>query len=112
MKSKIIALLISMLTAFPALADTLAKDPLDSVQWDDMYDAFLKGRPAQFDNRVKVIAPNYAEDPMNVPVTVDASELGDVTKIVIFAAFTPNEQSLQFLSVSRSNNHHPFELRY
>ncbi|MFT6624635.1 MAG: sulfur-oxidizing protein SoxY [Cycloclasticus sp.] len=89
MKSKIIALLISMLTAFPALADTLAKDPLDSVQWDDMYDAFLKGRPAQFDNRVKVIAPNYAEDPMNVPVTVDASELGDVTKIVIFADFNP-----------------------
>lgn len=87
--NKIIILLICLLSAFSSLAETLAKDPLDSVQWDDMYDAFLKGRPAEFDHRVKVITPNYAEDPMNVPVTVDASELGDVSQIVIFADFNP-----------------------
>jgi len=70
-------------------ANNLVKDPLGSVQWDDMYGAFLKGYPAVFDDRVRVIAPSFAEDPMNVPVTVDASELKDIKKIVIFADFNP-----------------------
>ncbi len=86
---KKILLLILFFVPFICSADNLVKDPLGSVQWDDMYGAFLKGHPAVFDDKVKVIAPSYAEDPMNVPVTVDASELTGIKKIVIFADFNP-----------------------
>jgi len=87
---KRIALVISFcFLALPAIGSDLAKDPLGSVQWSDMYRVFLKAHPAEFDKRVKVFAPNFAEDPMNVPITVDASELGNVKEIIIFADFNP-----------------------
>ena len=40
-----------------------------------MQKAFLAGAPMVFDPRVKVIAPSTAENPMQVPVTVDATAL-------------------------------------
>jgi sulfur-oxidizing protein SoxY len=86
---KKISILILFVTSFTCTAGNLVKDPLGSVQWDDMYAAFLNGYPAVFDDKVKVIAPSYAEDPMNVPVTVDARELDGIKKIVIFADFNP-----------------------
>jgi sulfur-oxidizing protein SoxY len=78
-----------MALSFSVFADDLVKDPLGSVQWDDMYTAFLEGHPAVFDNKIELIAPTFAEDPMNVPVTVDARGLNDIKQIVIFADFNP-----------------------
>lgn len=88
MKKWILILLLLALSC-SSFADDLVKDPLGSVQWGDMYGAFLKGYPAVFDSKVKLIAPNFAEDPMNVPVTVDARGLDDIKQIVIFADFNP-----------------------
>lgn len=85
----IILLLACLFAIQTSFANSLTKDPLGSVQWDDMYAAYLKAHPAIFDSRVKVIAPKFAEDPMNVPITIDASKLGDIKKIVIFADFNP-----------------------
>lgn len=83
--------LLFLLLFFSASAFSydLPKDPLASVQWDDMYAAFLKEHPAVFDEKVIVHAPVFAEDPMNVPITVDASQLGEVKEIIIFADFNP-----------------------
>lgn len=67
----------------------LVKDPFSSVQWADMQSAFMQGKPVVFDARVKVKTPDYAEDPMNVPVTVDATELDNIQQIIIFADFNP-----------------------
>lgn len=86
---KLILFLLCLFYSFASVADELPKDPLGSVQWNDMYAAFLEGYPAVFDDRVKLVAPDYAEDPMNVPVTVDASALDDVEEMVIFADFNP-----------------------
>jgi len=86
---KRLLLLVFVLISFTCTANDLPKDPLGSVQWDDMYGAFLKGHPAVFDSRVKLVAPNFAEDPMNVPVTVDARALDNIKQIVIFADFNP-----------------------
>jgi sulfur-oxidizing protein SoxY len=80
---------VLMLVTSMGIASELPRDPLASVQWDDMYDAFLKGHPAVFDDRVIVQAPAYAEDPMNVPVTVDASQISGIKEMVIFADFNP-----------------------
>lgn len=86
---KRIVFLSLVLISFPAVSNELVKDPLGSVQWNDMYSAFLKEHKAVFDDRVIVKAPDYAEDPMNVPVSVDATAIGDVDEIIIFADFNP-----------------------
>ena len=86
---RILLLLFCFIVNTNATAEQLEKDPLGSVQWDDMYAAFLKDHPAKFDNRVIVTAPEFAEDPMNVPVSVDATKLSGVEAMIIFADFNP-----------------------
>ena len=71
-------------------------DPLDSARWEDMRKHFFAGQPVVFDDRVKVTAPKFAEDSMNVPVLVDAEGLRDVQEIVVFADFNPILKVLEF----------------
>lgn len=82
----------------PAEAAALQEngDPLDSARWADMQKAVLAGAPALFDPRVLVIAPSTAEDPMQVPVTVDARALANVQEVIVFADFNPIVQILRF----------------
>lgn len=72
------------------------QDPLASARWDDMRKQFFPGQPVVFDDRVKVAAPKFAEDSMNVPVRVDAGGLSDVREIVVFADFNPILKVLEF----------------
>lgn len=71
-------------------------DPLASARWADMRGAFLGDAPVLFDPRVKVVAPSVAEDPMQVPVTVDASALAGIEEVVVFADFNPIVEVLRF----------------
>jgi sulfur-oxidizing protein SoxY len=71
-------------------------DPLSSARWEDMRRTFLEGAPVLFDPRVKVIAPSMAENPMQVPVTVDATAFGRVEEVVVFADFNPIVEVLRF----------------
>lgn len=71
-------------------------DPLASARWEDMRRAFLADAPMSFDPRVKVVAPATAENPMQVPVTVDATALGGVAEVVVFADFNPIVEVLRF----------------
>ena len=67
-------------------------DPLSSV-------LFLADHPVVFDDRVRVIAPDSAEDSLAVPVFVDASGLPNadaIEKIVVFADFNPIPKVLEF----------------
>lgn len=79
--------------ASPAIA---ADDPLGSVNWEYMRREFFPGAEVRFDERVKVVAPATAEDPLQVPVTVDASALPGVEEVVVFADFNPIVQILRF----------------
>lgn len=63
-----------------AVAQTGRVDPLDSARWGDMHHSVLADAPFEFDDRVRVIAPTTAENPMQVPVTVDATALPVVHK--------------------------------
>lgn len=72
------------------------RDPLASARWEDMRKQFFPGQPVVFDDRVKVTAPKFAEDSMNVPVRVDAGGLRDVREIVVFADFNPILKVLEF----------------
>ena len=71
-------------------------DPLNSPAWNFMRETFIGDANWQFDNRVKVNVPDYAEDPMQVPVQIDASEIGDVRKIVAFADLNPIQHILSY----------------
>ena len=75
-------------------------DPLASARWSDMQKTFLAGSPVLFDPRVKVVAPSTAENPMQVPVTVDATALPGVVEVVVFADFNPIVQVLRFFPES------------
>jgi sulfur-oxidizing protein SoxY len=85
--------LIAACIALPALAAT---DPLDSARWEDMRALFFTGQTVQFDDRVRVLAPLSAENPMEVPITVDATALPGVAEVMVFADFNPILKVLSF----------------
>lgn len=63
--------------------------------WQDMRRTLLQGAPVVFDDRVQVLAPVDAEDSMNVPVLVDASALGEVSRLLVFAELNPIHKVLE-----------------
>lgn len=72
-----------------SVADTNKIDPLDSPQWTVMHHLYLNDEPVIFDDKVKIYAPEFAEDSMNVPVSFDASTLKGVQEIVVIADLNP-----------------------
>lgn len=91
-RSLALALLVAALQS-PAAT---AADPLGSPRWDDVRKATLADAPLAFDARVRVVAPVNAENPLQVPVNIDASALADVREIVVFADFNPIAEALRF----------------
>ena len=69
----------SLLATGLAYAQTTEGDPYGSFQWPDLKREFLGSGTVVFDERVKVQGPAFAEDPLNVPITVSADGLADVT---------------------------------
>lgn len=78
-----------------ALAES-GPDPLASARWPDMKKAFLADAPVRFDERVRVLAPADAENPLQVPVSVDATGLAEVRQVMILADFNPIPLALKF----------------
>ncbi len=72
-----------------ANARELPQDPLNSVMWKNMAERFFPGEQVVIDQRVIVDIPIEVEDQMQLPVTVDATELSDVVEIVALADLNP-----------------------
>lgn len=85
-------------TGADAAADAAAfeGDPLQSLQWPELRREFLDGGAVVFDARVVVRAPAFAEDPMNVPVSVSALGLDGVERIVVLVDRNPIRKVLEF----------------
>lgn len=92
------ALLSSLLLAagLPARgADPFEGDPFKSHQWTELKKEFLGPQPqVQFDDRVKVQGPAFAEDPMNVPITV-ATALPGVQRLMVLVDRNPIRKVLE-----------------
>lgn len=94
MRVSLLAAAFGLLIAGPSLAlddpQTKIEDPLKSGMWD-YHQVGLLGDPAaiRFDDRVRVMAPAAAEDSLNVPLLIDASEIENVRRIVISADYSP-----------------------
>ncbi len=86
--------------AAPATAPAVLTDPLDSPRWGDMQKEFFDAQPVVFDARIKVSGPAVAEDPLNVPITVDATALAGVEEMIVFADFNPIVKALRFEPVA------------
>lgn len=65
-------------------------DPLQSPMWGFHQTRFLGAAPYEFDERVVLTAPPFAEDSRQVPISIDASALGqEVVRIVAWAELNP-----------------------
>lgn len=82
-------LLVLLLGLFclPVLANPV--DPLNSPMWPEMHQRLLHEDDYVFDSRIKVIAPQSAENALNVPVKVDATALDGIKRIIVFADLNP-----------------------
>jgi sulfur-oxidizing protein SoxY len=85
------------------------KDPVPSVMWAFYHKQMLGDAPFVFDERVKLLAPPFAEDARQVPLEIDARAFkGEVVKILDWAElnplpkivdFQPGERVLPWLSI-------------
>lgn len=97
---RLAALIIAAL-ATPAFAIDDPKVPLDDPYRSGMWDyqqVNILGDPdrIQFDDRVIVRAPHAAEDAFEVPVTIDASAIANVEKIVVSVDYGPIPKILTY----------------
>ncbi|MEY4753402.1 MAG: hypothetical protein RJA44_1077 [Pseudomonadota bacterium] len=72
-------------------------DPLQSLVWPDLRREYL-GRDArvQWDARVTVRGPDFAEDPMNVPITISVQDLPGIERIVVLVDRNPIRKVLEY----------------
>ena len=69
MNRRLIYLLACLL---PWAAHATEVDPVPSVMWAFYHKQFLDHAPFVFDERVKLLAPPFAEDARQVPLEIDA----------------------------------------
>ncbi|WP_087500773.1 quinoprotein dehydrogenase-associated SoxYZ-like carrier [Pseudomonas sp. SID14000] len=85
------------------------KDPVPSVMWDFYHKQLLGQAAFVFDDRVKLLAPPFAEDARQVPLEIDARAFsGEVVRMLAWAElnplprivdFQPGERVLPWLSI-------------
>ena len=76
------------------------RDRFKSFQWPEMRKEFLGANArVRFDDRVRVKGPSFAEDPMNVPVTV-ATDLPGVQWLVVLVDRNPIRKVLEMQPVA------------
>ena len=96
-------LIVGISTSAIAASD-LAKlsdgDKYESLAWPQLKKDYLKGGKVEFDKRIVVTCPDFAEDAMNVPVQFDASKLekvgGGIEQIVVLVDRNPIKKVLVF----------------
>ena len=96
MYSKTIITGLVFLFASQSTVIAASPDPLKSPSWEYMQKIYIGSENWEFDDRVRVVVPDFAEDPMQVPVQIDASALDDVEKIVAFADLNPIQHILDY----------------
>lgn len=80
--------LLSLLLACTVQAAEI--DPLNSPMWEFHRQRLLGAAPVQFDERVRVLAPPFAEDSRQVPIEIDARDLGlPVQRMLAWAELNP-----------------------
>ncbi|WMN20011.1 quinoprotein dehydrogenase-associated SoxYZ-like carrier [Pseudomonas piscis] len=97
------------LAAEPGMHRPPGTDPVPSVMWAFYHKQLLGDAAFVFDERVKLLAPPFAEDARQVPLEIDARAFGgEVVRILAWAElnplprivdFEPGERVLPWLSI-------------
>ena len=105
-KFKQSTLLICFFLAAPAFSASMNTpgqtdgDPYESMVWPTLKKEYLGANKVQFDNRVIVSGPEFADDAMSVPIEFDASALenegGGIRNIVVMVDRNPIRRVLTF----------------
>ena len=92
----VMGVLLAPLCAWAA-PDPFEGDPHQSRAWPELKREHL-GAKAQvvFDQRVEVQGPSFAEDPMNVPITVRVKGLADVQRVIVLVDRNPIRKVLEY----------------
>jgi sulfur-oxidizing protein SoxY len=80
-----------------AAADPFEGDPFQSHPWPDIRRTHLGRGRVVFDDRVVVQGPAFAEDPMNVPISVAVKGLANVQRIVVVVDRNPIRKVLELM---------------
>lgn len=89
-RTRVIQGAFSLLLWVPAAVFAGQPDPLGSPMWNYLYPGFIGDGPYEFDKRVVVSAPEFAEDSSQVPITINALAFrDDLQKIVVWADLNP-----------------------
>lgn len=102
MLARVAILFIVLVTAgtiAAAAPDPFEGDPFKSFQWAGMKKEFIPGAKVVFDARVTVAGPQYADDPMNVPISIAVDGLKDVEKIMVLVDRNPIRKVLEYFPV-------------
>ncbi len=86
----------ALLAVCSAQAAETTQDPYNSGVWSFVQREYLGEGKVVFDDRVTVVGPKFAEDPMNVPVSVNATALPDVREVVVLVDRNPIRKVLSF----------------
>ena len=99
----LMAALLALMLALPAplarATEAFGGDPFQSHQWLDLKREFFGNAPVRFDTRVQVRGPAFAEDPMNVPITVATPGLEQVEQITVLVDRNPIRKVLEYFPV-------------
>lgn len=88
----------------PLMASAIepGKDPVPSVMWAFYHKQLLADAPFVFDQRVRLLAPPFAEDARQVPLEIDARAFtGDVVRILAWAELNPLPRIVDFQPMER-----------
>ena len=97
---RVIAILLAVAAlSAPARAAPakLPADPLGSPMWEHHAKRLFGTARVVFDDRIKVILPELAENQHAVPVTVDARLVPQVVRVVLFEDLNPIPDSVVFV---------------
>ena len=83
-----LAVLLAACPVLPAAAGS--EDPLGSDVWADMVESELGGGPVVYDDFVRLVMPDWVEEPHSVPLAVKLRDSGAaVAEIAVFAENNP-----------------------
>jgi sulfur-oxidizing protein SoxY len=80
-----------------ALTET---DPFGALTWADLKREFVGKSSVYFNPAVRVQAPAFAEDPMNVPVSVSIEGLDNVEQIMVVVDRNPIRKVLEYFPLA------------
>lgn len=81
------------IVVFLAGQSLFAKNPIVSPTFDDLVKSIIGGEEYIFDDKNIIMkVPNFADNPVQVPVYVNASKIKDAQRMILFADLNPIPQ--------------------